>query len=466
MDTKIAKQNRFFFSIGTLGRDMVYAIITMFLMYYLTDIIQLEDNTLLQITIVMFFARIFDALNDPVMGTIVDNTRTRFGKFKPWIFIGVVLSGIFTALIFTDFGVVGSKYVLLFAVLYVGWGVSYTMNDIAYWSMLPALSTSQKEREQLGSLAKIFANIGLFGVVVGVDPITRALGAFLEKQGYENPMVLSYKLFAFGLVIFMIIFQAFTLWGVKEPPLSIQAKNKHNIGLSGMFKAIIKNDQLLSIAGSMILFMIGYTTTTNFGLYFFKYAYGNQNMYSIYAAILGISQLSALAVFPLLTKKHTRKQLYTLATFGVALGYILFLVSPMHMGIISIAGVFIFFCESLVQLLCLVFLADTVEYGQWKLGVRNESITFSIQPFIYKLSGGIAAGITGGIVILSGINQAQSAADMTTQGLWIMKITMLVFPLILFIFSYIVYAKTFKIDSKLFDTIINDLQQRNKPNDE
>lgn len=82
------KRNKYTFGLGTIGRDMVYSMVSMYLIYYLTDIIELPTSTLWWITVIVLCARIFDALNDPIMGVIVDNTKTRFGKFKPWIALG------------------------------------------------------------------------------------------------------------------------------------------------------------------------------------------------------------------------------------------------------------------------------------------------------------------------------------------------------------------------------------------
>ena len=144
-----------------------------------------------------------------------------------------------------------------------------------------------------------------------------------------------------------------------------------------MVHVIFKNDQLLYTAISMVLFMIGYVTTTGFGLHFFKYAYGDEGMFSVFAAVLGVSQLSALSVFPIFSKRFSRRTLYTASTILVVLGYIVFFFSPMDMLYIGISGLLIFIGQAFIQMLMLMFLADSVEYGQWKLGKRNESITKS-----------------------------------------------------------------------------------------
>jgi melibiose permease/lactose/raffinose/galactose permease len=210
----------------------------------------------------------------------------------------------------------------------------------------------------------------------------------------------------------------------------------------------------------MALFMIGYCTTTSFGVYYFKYAYKEEGMYSVFAAILGVSQLTALAFFPLFSKKFSRKNLYAFATVFVVVGYMIFFFAPMNMIFIGAAGIFIFVGQAFIQLLMLMFLTDTVEYGQWKLGRRNESITFSIQPFINKIGGAIANGIVGATLIISGINSAATPSDVTESGLLIMKLSMLILPLFFIVVGYIIYRKKFKIDKQMYDKIIADLAAR------
>ncbi|MBN1411760.1 MAG: MFS transporter [Spirochaetales bacterium] len=440
--------NRYFFGLGTIGRDMLYALVSIYLMYYLTEILDLPDATMWWMTGAFTVLRIFDALNDPISGFIVDNTRSRFGKFKTWITLGGVIGGIFTILLFTDIGITGGAYIAVFIVIYLVWDVFYGLNDISYWSMLPSLTINQKEREKMGAFARICANIGMYICVVGILPVTNALGG--NK--------LAWFIFAAAVIAVTWIFLCFTLFGVKEH--REYYKKEEKTSLKKLFSVIVKNDQLLWTAISMALFMIGYTTTASFGTYFFKYAFGDVNMYSVFAGVLGVSQLSALLVFPVISKKLPRKQLYTFATALVIAGYIIFFFSPMNIIFIGAAGVLLFFGQAFIQLLMLMFLADTIEYGQWKLGSRNESITFSIQPLINKIGGAIASGVVGITVIISGINAAGKPSDVTEGGLLIMKAAMLVLPLVSIAAGYLVYRFKYRIDKQMFDRIVKDLEDR------
>ena len=458
MEKNYNNQNRWFYGLGTIGRDMFYSMVSMYILVYITEVLIVSDSTLVLITAVLTVLRIFDAVNDPIMGILVDNTRSRFGKFKPGMLIGAIIGGISMILMFTDLKLSGAAYVAVFAICYLVWDILYGLNDIAYWSMLPSLSTDQKQREKIGSFARICANIGLFAVVVGIIPLTNKLGNVMGnlKQGWF--------LFAIIVTLLMLGFQVFTFVGVKERKGYFKEEEKTS--LLEMFKVIFKNDQLLWVAIAMSLFMIGYTTTATFGVYYFKYAYGNENMYSIFAAVLGVSQLTALTVFPLFRNRFSRKNLYSIATILVITGYIIFFFAPANtMIFIGIAGVLLFIGQAFIQMLMLMFLTDTIEYGQWKLGKRNESITFSVQPFINKIGGAIATAVVGFTIRFSGINAAETAADVSKSGILQMKIAMMILPLALIVIGYFIYRSKFKIDSKFHSQILSDLKERGELKD-
>ncbi len=446
------KRNKYCFGLGTVGRDMFYSLEAMYLLHYLTEVRQLSDAMLAAVGGVLTVLRILDAFNDPITSIIIDNTRSRWGKFKPWILAGSGVACVCLLLMFADLPLTGTAYVVLFGLCYILWDISYGVNDIAYWSLLPALSTDQAQREKMGAFARICANIGMYTVVVGVLPLTGMLGEMTgsAKRGWF--------IFAIAVCVMMCLFQLFTLIGVKED--RSHYKEEERTTLKDFVTVIFGNDQLLWTTISMILFMVGYSTTTTFGTYFFTYAYGDANMYSVFAGVLGVSQLTALVLFPKFAQRFSRRKLYSAATVLVVLGYIIFFFSPMHMLPIGIAGVLLFIGQAFIQTLMLMFLADTIEYGQWKLGRRNESITFSVQPLINKLGSAIATGVVTLTLIVSGINQAQSAADVTAEGLLIMKLSMMIFPLIAIVIGYFIYLRKYKIDAALYERIIGELTAR------
>ena len=466
--TKQERRNKYCFGLGTVGRDAMYSLVSMYLMTHLTEVVGLSNFHLGIVTTLLLIFRIFDSINDPFMGTIVDNTKTKWGKFKPWILLGMIESGILVILLFHNAKMQPTEYIVFFAIVYFFFSVFFTANDLSYWSLMPAITKDPKQREGIGAVARICANVGMFAVVLlytMVPDIFKSFGVESKRDAYF--------IFAIIVVVLMWGFQLFTLFGVKEDRRGLE-RSEHT-SLKEMFSVLIKNDQLMVAAIAMALFMIGYCTTTSFGIHYFKYAYKDEGLYMVFAAVLAVAQLTALSVFPLFRKKFTRKQLYVGATIAVVVAYLVFFLSFENIVLIVISGLVLFFAQAFIQLLTLLFLADAVEYGEWKLGKRNESVSFAVQPFVNQVGGAIGSGVLGFTLIISGINDisekvANAATDAEANALinstpdsaiWIMKIAMMILPLICIVAGFIIYMKKFKIDEKMYAEIVRDLEDRN-----
>ena len=444
------KKNKLY-GIGTIGRDMVYGLSAMYLMYYLTDVKGLSVQGIGIVTIVMVLLRIFDALNDPVVGLMIDNTKTRFGKFKPWIFFGGIISAIITVLLFFNPTDNESSYLVYFTIIYLLWGLSFTAHDISYWAMLPSLSKEQSTKEKIGSIAKICANIGIFSVVVGIVPITQYLSQLV------GGMQKAYFYLAIIVSIIMLVCLGIMLLVVKEN--RDDNFNKKSEGLKEIVRTIFQNDQLIWVVLAMVLFTIANTTTTSLGIYYFQYIFGNKDFYSVFAGILGVSQILALASFPYVSSKFGRKWLYGFGTILVCIGYVWFYFSNNIISI-SLSGVMIFFGEGFIQILMLMFISDCVEYGEWKLGRRNDSITLSLQPFVAKMGAAIASGIAGITIILSNIKNSSGPQDLSVLHVNIFKTSMLIIPLIIIVVGYFIYRKYYKLDDGMYKKILEELEAK------
>ena len=458
--------NKICFGLGTVGRDALYSLVSMYLLVHLTDVVTFSDKNLGIIGVMLTLFGTFDAVIDPFVGAIVDNTKTKWGKFKPWIFIGMIGTGVLTVLMFHNFEMDETAHIILLAVTYLLFSIFFSLNDIAYWSLMPAISKDQKVREGVGAFARICANIGMFSMVLIYLNVPSFFGDMSKRDAYF--------IFAIIVALIMWVFQSITLFGVKEDRSQLEAAEKTT--LKDLYRALAGNDQLLVTAVSMALFMIGYCTTTGFGTYYFKYAYKNEGMYMVFAAVLAVAQLTALSVFPLFRKKFSRKQLYTGSMIAVTVSYIIFFLSFEWIPLVLIAGLGLFFAQAFIQLLMLLFLADAVEYGEWKLGKRNEAASFAVQPFINQFGGAVSKGIVSFTLIISGINMIANDIDAagdnqdlimeiinSTPGsaVWIMKIAMMILPLILIVVGFLLYQKKFKIDEEFYAQIVSDLEERN-----
>lgn len=446
---KLDRRNKYFFGLGTVGRDMFYAFEANALLYYLSNILTLPVGIFAAASLCLTVLRILDALNDPITGLIIDNVHTPWGKFKPPMLLGALTSAVFFLILFADFGLKNAWFVVIFGLAYIFWDITYGINDIAYWSMLPSLTLDRKQRESFGAFARICANIGMYIVMVGWQPITTALGNTTR----------AWFTVALCVTASMIGFQLFTVIGVKED--RTRFRQEDGTSLKQMFHVLFGNDQLMWTTLSMALFMVGYCTTTGFAIYYMQYVFGNSGMYAVLAAVVGLAQLAALTVFPLFSKKYDRKQLYTFATILVVVGYVVFFFAEASLFLIAAAAVLIFVGQAFIQLLMLMFLADTIEYGQWKLGKRNESITFSIQPLINKIGGALSTGFISISVILSGIKVGDTPAEsIDATGKLLVKCAMLIIPLVFILVGYFIYRSKYKIDQKLYSKIVADLRAR------
>ncbi|TRY18373.1 sugar transporter [Tessaracoccus rhinocerotis] len=438
------------FGLGTLGRDMTAAMVSMFLMFYLTEVLDVSGSMVAAVTVILVVMRIFDAVNDPFMGVLVDNTRTRWGKFKPWITVGALLWGLTTVLMFVDTGLQGVAFLVVFTLVYLGWEISYTINDISFYGLLPSLTRNQKEREAIGVIARICANIGLFSVVAAIVPVTTMLGerfGSLQQGWFALAIILS---------VVMVAFQSLTVLFARQ---RVEVPAEHT-PVRDLVRVIGKNDQLLWVTLGMLLFMAGYSGTTSLGIYYFKYVYGDEGMYSVFAIVLGVAQLAGLAVFPLVARVLRRRAIHLLATVLCVVGLLVFALAGQNMLVIGAAGVLLFVGQAFIQLLMLMFVADCVEYGEWKLGRRNESITFSLQPFIYKGSNALGTALVGIALVWSGISEISSPAEMTEAGAGVFKIVMMIIPMLLMVLSWVILRTKYRIDEQRYAAIISDLRAR------
>ncbi len=474
---RVSLRTRFSYGFGCIGRDATYTLVSNFIMTYLTLAVGLSNWQLGALGVVLVVARIWDAANDPIMGIVIDNTHSRWGKFKPFILAGAALNSVCTVLLFTTRTQNEVLFIVLFAITYLLWDITYTMNDIGYWGMLPSLTVNPKEREKVTSLARIGANVGLFAVTALVPMLT------------AGQMVPMYRNIAIGIAVLFVACQLLVVLGVQGKHNALTSSGQNRTRLRDILSIIFKNDQLLVIAGAILLFNIGYFTTTGFGVQFFYFDYGNYGgmEFTYFALVIGVAQLLTLALSPLLSRRLTRRAQFGLGTAMVGVGYLGFMavgyVLPMNMVVLCIIGFILFSGQALIQLLNYVLLADTVEYGQWKLGTRNESIIFSVNPFITKMASAIQAGIFSLTMILSGLNPfaqrlsqlendpALSPEEVIRRGNEIvaeipgnatlfMRLSMIILPLALILTCFAIYRKKYVLNEQRYGEIVADLRAR------
>lgn len=221
------------YGIGAVGKDMVYMFCASYILYYYQDILGVSA---IAMGIILLAARVFDAFNDPIMGVVVAKTRTRWGKFRPWLFIGTLLNAVVLFLMFSAPPTLdGGGLVAYAAVTYVLWGVTYTMMDIPYWSMIPAFTEGGKERENMSTMARSCAGVGSALVTIITMQCVYMLGKGNEYAGFKW----------FALIISILFFAAIliTCFNIREK----STVDVETVSVKQMFKALFQNDQAVTV---------------------------------------------------------------------------------------------------------------------------------------------------------------------------------------------------------------------------
>lgn len=206
---KQTKKNLLMYPLGTVGRDMMYALFNSYLLTYTMYTRSLTNAQLSAITIIMVAARVFDALNDPVMGNLIERTRSKYGKFKPWLLGGILSTSVVVYVIFNS-KLEGWAFIVEFGICYFLYSITFTMHDISYWGMIPALSSDGAMRDTYTSRATLFGGVGNTLAQILIPMLTA--GALALGGSSRN----AYGIIATVICILGPLFLLFTLFGVKE----------------------------------------------------------------------------------------------------------------------------------------------------------------------------------------------------------------------------------------------------------
>lgn len=440
------------YGVGAIGMDLSYGLFNSILNVYFTDVLLISSAF---IGVVAFCARIWDGINDPMMGTIVDNTRSRRGKFRPWILTGAILNAIVLVFLFTnpgfsvEKGVVNTGLYAYVAVMYVLWGMSYTIVDIPYWSMVPALTSDPQERNLAATFPRAFSGLGQIIIVALTVTMVKRLGGGSEAAGYSRWAGICGILLVLGCVV--------TFFTTKEK-IQVKSENKEKFSLGRAFQTIKNNDQLLIFILTAICFNTGWYLTNGLGLYYFKSVVGNDGLYGIFGVICGAGQALGLLLLPILSKRFTRNRVIKGAMLLTIAGYlcmclfgpVLNLFIPFAIfGVLGSMGIGCMFVAETIML------ADIVDYGEFKLGYRTDSIVFSMKSLLLKVAYSIQALIMNIGLFLSHYdgNLAKEGLSQPASAQNAISVMMFVIPPLFVLLSLFIFSKKYKLGKERMEEI-------------
>ena len=324
-EKKTLKRNLWFFPLGTVGRDMLYQLFTNYILLFVLFTHQLTSAQLMAITMIMVAARVFDALNDPIMGNIIESTRTRWGKYKPWLLIGIITTSIVVYLSF-NVQLDGWAFVVFFGFMYIMYSITYTMHDISYWGMIPALGKDGRSRDQFTSRATLFAGVGstLAGLLIPMFTTgSMTLGGSSQK---------AYGLVALAFSLIAPLFLCFTIVGAKEDRSYMQ-KKAPKVSFKKIWTTIIRNDQLVWISLIFLLQQIGINLILGgLGSTYIYFAFGYEGgLYSLFSTIGVLATAFLMVFYPTISKRVKRKTLMKYMLYMALVFYVVMVIAGLFM---------------------------------------------------------------------------------------------------------------------------------------
>ena len=404
METKyLSRKEKLSFTVAAFGRSGIYTIMTMFYMVFLVDVVfQGMKNAGVTASSIILAGRIFDAANDPIMGMIVDRTRTKWGKMRPYLLFSPVPIAITTVLLFwaPGFASDGAK-IAYAAVTYILWGVMFTIQDVPFWGLSAVITPNEQERTSFLSTARLGSTFG--GILPSLlIPVLRN-----STLGLKNGYLVGATIFALlGAALSSLAFfntKERVEQSEKTPSLkeSVQMVAKNKVLLIVIMAAILGSTMV--IANISADYISNYLILQNGNNGFVP----KGTVLTTLTIAIGVGMVPAMAVFPLLRKKFSLKQIYIGSSlFGVIAHmacYLIFVGNVEHINLylLWVCLFFMGFPLGIYNVITYALIADSVDYIEWKTGKRSEGVCFAFQTFLSKVTAGIA-GVATGIVLDKG----------------------------------------------------------------
>ena len=428
------------YSITGFGQNLICNIIGSYLMVFMTDALLFDIDSkvgavsgVVAVAYLMLFTRIYDALNDPIMGSLVDRTRTKWGKCRPYLKWMAFPIAIMTILCFLPVYDNTAKSFAVISAIYVLWSMVYTVADVPYWGLSTAMTNDTEVRGKMLTVARLACTLGAGIVTVFVPIITSGVtakykdesGLLLTQYSAQNAETLKWTYFICAVVLVAVAIPTF-FYGFKNTKERYTAtENPPSLGHN--FSLLFKNRELMLIVLSGILGAARTVYMGAGGLYFAKYALNNEGIYSIMTILVVPGGLIASVLVPWLTSKFGKKNTYIIAHLvGAVTMFVMLFVgykSTAALIVCAIGIVILGIPQGINNVMTYAMIGDTVDYLEWKTGERAEGICFAMQTLINKIGMAVAAFVGVIAYAMAGISPQNPAGSITPEGLdklWLM----------------------------------------------
>ena len=454
-ERKLTLATKINYGVGAIGKSFSNGLSGR-LQYYLLTVLHLDKRLLMPMFAI---GRIWDGVNDLMMGTMIDNTRTKWGKFRPWIVIGSITNAIMMAGIFGAPAPLQGRPMGMFAyitVMFLLCDMTYTMVDVGYWAMIPALSSTPKDRDQIATIPRIFG--GILGVATSFNmTIIGWLGGGDDIVGFRRFAVLTSVIYVMTSVYSAAL--------VKEPNIALPSEEKKKLGILDALKVLIHNKQALVIVAVMLLFNLAANLTNGVSTYYFMNVIGSETQLGIFGIIPGIANGIGLVAFPFLTARIGRKKVYGIAYLLPLIGYAGMaaadILMPKQFIPLAVSTLVGFIGYGFMSIMQSVMLADAVDYGEYQTGERNEGVIFCTLTMLSKLAGAANDVVTLAVfsIVKFGGQDAVVVTPAAEKGI---SALMYILPVIALVLSYAFYRLMYQLSPEKMDEVRLALGERKK----
>ena len=438
-------RQRFGYGMGDFACNLIWQVISLYLLYFYTDVMGLAPAAIAAMFIV---CRIIDAITDVLVGFAIDKTKSKWGKSRPWFLFGAIPFAVSAFLAFSVPDISPNGKLIYAYATYIFLSFMYTVVNIPLASILPAMTDDVNERTVLATWRKFFAFLGSTIVSATAFTMVQLVGKGNEALGFCIVMGI------FGIVGYLCFFLTFALVRENNLPETEKQATLKETALS-----LARNTPWKLFALNILFMWTGYFIQSSALIYYYKYYIGSTTLSSLVATIMTMVPMAANLTVPFLAKRCGKRNLYSSAAAVQFMGLLVIMAADLNTRLIVVGAVISACGYGIKESIYFSMQADPVDYGEWKTGIQAAGTLSSINGFLGKVAQAIAGGISGFLLAWGAYDEG--AATQTMDTLFAIKSMYLYIPMILLVLS-IITMSFYKLDRQFADIQKELVQRRQK----
>lgn len=435
------------YGVGALGKDLANIVISSYLLVFYTNVLGISaaaGGTIMMVT------KIWDAINDPMMGIVADKTKTRWGKFRPYLLFVPIPLAVCAVLTFTPVSFSYTGKLIWAAVTYTLTNTLFTCYDVPMLGMVPSLSDSPRDRNALATSGRFFTTIAILLGSTFAYPMIQYLGGGAEVQNLKK-----------GYPAFLVILGVISIagaWIAFASTKEVAAAEQETLSVSRLLSALKKNKPLYILQGMNLFFSMGMMVSTSVGAYYVMYVIGRTELISIYMLALTSAMTVSTLVIPGALKRVSKER-FIMAALGIAVAanIMMFLFGAANIPLLLLLSFISNGCSFAPAVVMTVMVSDVADHTEYEKGYRADGVLFSINSFVIKLATAINSGLIGFMLTASGFDAAREVqSSATVTGINVVRY---LYPIAAFAVT-IALLKLYPLNAKKLDVVRAELKRK------